>query len=172
MKRLPAKLPTITLLVICHLVPCLAQDAMTARVYDHVRSEIQKQHIPGVSLAVIKNGQIILAKGYGYASVEHQVSVKPETIFQSGSVGKQFTAMAVMMLVEDGKLNLEDKITKYFVDAPAAWQNLTVRNLLTHTAGTTDYPSDFDFRRDYTEAIATTARSDTAGFPARRKVEL
>lgn len=125
---------------------------MTVRVDAHVRSEIQKQRIPGLSLAVIKNGQIILAKGYGFANVEHQVPVQAETIFQTGSVGKQFTAMAVMMLVEDGKLSLEDKITKYFTDAPAAWQNITVRHLLTHTAGTTDYPSDFDFRRDYTEA--------------------
>jgi CubicO group peptidase (beta-lactamase class C family) len=148
----PAKLPAIALLILCHLTLCFAQDAITVRVDDYVRSEIQKQRIPGVSLAVIKNGQIVLAKGYGYANVEHQIPVKPETIFQSGSVGKQFTAMAVMMLVEDGKISLEDKITKYFSDAPAAWQNITVRHLLTHTAGTTDYPNDFDFRRDYTEA--------------------
>jgi CubicO group peptidase (beta-lactamase class C family) len=153
MKRSLANLPTIALLFfICHSIPCFAQDAMTVRVDEHVRSEIQKQRIPGVALAVIKNGQIILAKGYGFANVEHQVPVKPETIFQSGSVGKQFTAMAVMMLVEEGKISLEDKITKYFADAPAAWQNITVRQLLTHTAGTTDYPNDFDFRRDYTEA--------------------
>ena len=78
--------------------------------------------------------------------------VKPETVFQSGSMGKQFTATAVMMLVEEGKLSLDDNITKYFTDAPAAWQKITVRHLLTHTAGTTDYPRDFDFRRDYTEA--------------------
>jgi len=139
------------LLVICHSTTCFAQDATPARVDEYVRSEINKQRIPGISLAVIKNGRIILAKGYGFANVEHQVPVKPETIFQSGSVGKQFTAAAVMMLVEDGKISLEDKVTKYFADAPTAWQNITVRHLLTHTAGTTDYPKDFDFRRDYTE---------------------
>lgn len=152
MKRSLANLPTIALLfVICHSIPCFAQDAMTAKADDYIRSEIQKQRIPGISLAVIKNGRIILAKGYGFANVEHQVPVKPETIFQSGSVGKQFTATAVMMLVEDGKISLDDKITNYFPDAPAAWQNITVRHLLTHTAGTTDYPNDFDFRRDYAE---------------------
>jgi CubicO group peptidase (beta-lactamase class C family) len=152
MKRILAILPTIALLlVICHSTPCLPQSAMTVRVDEYVRSEMQKQRIPGIALAVIKNGRIILAKGYGMANVEHQVPVKPETIFQSGSVGKQFTATAVMMLVEDGKLNLDDKITKFFTDAPAAWQNITVRHLLTHTAGTTDYPHDFDFRRDYAE---------------------
>jgi CubicO group peptidase (beta-lactamase class C family) len=131
--------------------PCLAQDAVATKVDEYIKLEQDLGGIPGVSLAVVKNGEVILAKGYGFANVEHQVPVKPETIFQSGSVGKQFTATAIMMLVEDGKLSLEDKINKYFPDAPAAWQNITVRHLLTHTAGTTDYPNDFDFRKDYTE---------------------
>ena len=128
-----------------------AQDATTARVDDYMKRETQRQRIPGASLAVIKDGQIILAKGYGLANVEHQVPAKPETIYQSGSMGKQFTATAVMMLVESGKLSLSDTITKYFAGAPDTWKRITVRHLLTHTAGTTDYPDDFDFRREYTE---------------------
>src|SRR2546427_1923607 len=132
--------------------PIRAQDASATKVDDYIKAEMQRQHIPGLSLAVVRDGQIVLAKGYGLANVELQVPAKPETIFQSGSMGKQFTATAVMMLVEEGKLSLADCITKYFPDAPASWQNITVRHLLTHTAGTTDYPSDFDFRRDYTEA--------------------
>jgi len=138
-------------LVLFCVAPCIAQDTITAKVDDFIKSEMQKQRIPGVSLAVVKNGQIILAKGYGLANVEHQVAAKPETIFQSGSVGKQFTATAVMMLVEEGKINLDEKIGKYFGIVPESWKNITVRNLLTHTAGMTDYPKDFDFRRDYTE---------------------
>jgi CubicO group peptidase (beta-lactamase class C family) len=78
--------------------------------------------------------------------------VKPETIFQSGSVGKQFTATGVMMLVEEGKVKLDDPITNYLKDAPAAWKEVTIRELLSHTAGFTDYPNNFNFRRDYTEA--------------------
>jgi len=128
-----------------------AQDAAATKVDDYIKAEMQRQRIPGLSLAVMKDGEIILAKGYGLANVEHQVPVKPETIFQSGSMGKQFTATAVMMLVEAGKLNLSDPITNFFADAPAAWKSITVRHLLTHIAGTTDYPDDFDFRRDYTE---------------------
>jgi CubicO group peptidase (beta-lactamase class C family) len=131
--------------------PAWAQDGVSAKLDDYIKAEMQKERIPGLSLAVIKDGQIILAKGYGLANVEHQVAAKPETIFQSGSVGKQFTSMAVMMLVEEGKIGLDDKINKYFTDAPEAWKNITVRHLLTHTSGTTDYPRDFDFRRDYTE---------------------
>jgi CubicO group peptidase (beta-lactamase class C family) len=143
-------LPVIVL-VLLSLTPCLAQDILTSKVDNYIAAEMQKQRIPGVSLAVLKNGQIVHVKGYGVANVEHQVPVKPETIFQSGSVGKQFTATAVMMLVEDGKLDLDDKITKYLPDAPESWKPITIRHLLTHTAGTTDYPDDFDFRRDYTE---------------------
>jgi CubicO group peptidase (beta-lactamase class C family) len=144
-------LATIAALIFLAVTPCAAQDTIAARVDEYIKAEQQKQRIPGISLAVVKDGQIILAKGYGLANLEHQVPVKPETIFQSGSVGKQFTATAVMMLVQEGKINLDDKIGKYFTDAPAAWQNITVRHLLTHTSGTTDYPNDFDFRRDYTE---------------------
>ncbi len=118
---------------------------------DYVRGEMQKQRIPGLSLLVSKGGQIVRAEGFGLANVELQVPVKPETVFQSGSVGKQFTATAVMMLVEEGKVALDDPLTKYFPDAPAAWKEVTVRELLSHTAGFTDYPEKFDFRKDWTE---------------------
>ncbi|HSE20860.1 MAG TPA: serine hydrolase domain-containing protein [Pyrinomonadaceae bacterium] len=147
MRRFPLHLALLLLLSIT----CFAQDGVSTKVDDYIRREMQSQQIPGLALAVIKDGQIVIAKGYGLANVEHQVPVKPETIFQSGSTGKQFTATAVMMLVEEGKLNLEDKITKYFADGPEAWRNITVRHLLTHTSGMTDYPTDFDLRRDYTE---------------------
>jgi CubicO group peptidase (beta-lactamase class C family) len=128
-----------------------AEDGVEAKVDDFVREEMSSQHIPGISLLVNKDGKTVLAEGYGLANVEHQVAVKPETVFQSGSVGKQFTATAVMMLVEDGNIGLDDKIAKYFTNAPQSWANITVRNLLTHTSGLGGYPSDFDLRRDYTE---------------------
>jgi len=118
----------------------------------YIQAEMAKQRIPGLALLVSRGGQVIRAQGYGLANVELQVPVKSETIFQSGSVGKQFTATAVMMLVEEGKIGLEDPITKYFPDAPPAWKQVTIRELLSHTAGFTDYPKSFDMRRDYTEA--------------------
>lgn len=119
---------------------------------EYIHSEMAKQHIPGLALLVSRGGEIVRAQGYGLANVELQVPVTPETIFQSGSVGKQFTATAVMMLVEEGKIGLEDPLTRYFPDAPAAWKQVTIRELLSHTAGFTDYPKDFDMRKDYTEA--------------------
>lgn len=113
---------------------------------------MEKKQIPGLALLVIQNGEIVKAKGYGFANIELQVPVKPETIFQSGSMGKQFTATAIMMLVEEGKIHLDDPISKYFKNTPKSWKGITVRNLLTHTSGLGDYPDNFDFRKDYTEA--------------------
>ncbi|MGA9505035.1 MAG: serine hydrolase domain-containing protein [Terriglobales bacterium] len=118
----------------------------------YVHSEMARQRIPGLALLVSRSGQVIRAQGYGLANVELHVPVQPVTIFQSGSVGKQFTATAVMMLVEEGKIGLEDSLTKYFPDAPATWKQVTIRELLSHTAGFTDYPKDFNMRKDYTEA--------------------
>ena len=86
-----------------------AQDQVASKVDEFVRGEMLSQHIPGLSLVVNKDGQIALVKGYGLANVELQVPVKPETVFQSGSVGKQFTATAVMMLIEEGKIGLDDR---------------------------------------------------------------
>jgi CubicO group peptidase (beta-lactamase class C family) len=130
----------------------MAQSPATASaVSEYVTAEMQRQHIPGLSLLVVHHGEIVRAEGFGLASVELNVPAKPETIFQSGSVGKQFTATAVMMLVEEGKIGLDDPLTKYFTDAPAGWKAVTIRELLSHTGGFGDYPKTFNFRKDWTE---------------------
>src|SRR5947207_89533 len=100
---------------------------------------MDRQHIPGVAVGIVKGGKVVKAQGYGYATVEHMVPVGPDTIFQSGSLGKQFTAAAVMLQVERGKLALADPITKFLPDAPQAWRSITIRHLLTHTSGIPDY---------------------------------
>jgi CubicO group peptidase (beta-lactamase class C family) len=111
-----------------------------------------RQKVPGVALAVVDRGTVLKAQGYGLANVEHDVPVRPDTIFQSGSLGKQFTAAAVMTLVEEGKLALDDSVAKYFPEAPEAFRPITVRHLLTHTSGIPDYTEGtIDLRRDYTE---------------------
>jgi CubicO group peptidase (beta-lactamase class C family) len=104
-----------------------------------VTSEMARLHIPGVAVGVYSRGKILLAKGYGLANVELKVPVTPETVFESGSVGKQFTATAIMMLAQDGKLSLDDSITKYFPDAPPTWKPILIKNLLSHTSGLPDY---------------------------------
>lgn len=124
-----------------------------------VRSELERQHIPGVALGVYRDGKMAKAQGYGLANVEWNAVVTPDTIFQSGSVGKQFTAAAVMMLVEEGKVGLDDPIKRYFPDAPEAWNDIKVRHLLSHTSGLSEYETEartkvggpFYMRLDYTE---------------------
>jgi CubicO group peptidase (beta-lactamase class C family) len=137
--------------VVTPLAFAQSASAVAESVSQYVRSEMQRQRIPGLALLVSRGGKIVQAEGFGLANVELQVPVKPETIFQSRSVGKQFTATAVMMLVEEGKVGLDDPLTKYFADAPASWKEVTVRELLSHTAGFGDYPEKFDFRKDWTE---------------------
>jgi CubicO group peptidase (beta-lactamase class C family) len=146
--RLKIKLP---LIAICILLGASLSAQTPDPVDQYVQQEMQKRQIPGLALLVVRDGQIVKSQGYGYSNVELQVPVKPETIFQSGSVGKQFTATAVMMLVEERKLSLDDPLTKFFPGAPPAWKNVKVRHLLSHTGGFTDYPKNFDFRHDYTE---------------------
>lgn len=128
-----------------------AQNATEASVDKFIKAQMVRGKIPGVSLAVVKDGKPLIVKGYGVANVEHKVAVKPETIFQSGSVGKQFTSMAVMILVEEGRIGLDEKLIKYIPDVPAIWNGITIRHLLTHTSGLGDYPPTFDLQRDSTE---------------------
>jgi CubicO group peptidase (beta-lactamase class C family) len=110
-----------------------------AKLDAYVRAEMQRERIPGLALGVYRDGKIIKAEGYGIANLEWDAPVKPDTIFQSGSVGKQFAATAVMMLVEEGKVGLDDPVQKYFPDAPETWKDIKIRNLLSHTSGLSEY---------------------------------
>ncbi|WP_341645255.1 serine hydrolase domain-containing protein [Thauera sp. SDU_THAU2] len=116
---------------------------------DYVQTEMQEQNIPGVAIGIFRNGEVLRAQGYGLANVEHQVPVKPETVFQTASIGKMFTATAAMLLVEDGKLALDAPLTTYLPDAPPSWQATTLRHLLNHTSGL-GYPK-LDFKQDYSD---------------------
>ena len=92
-----------------------------------VSAEMSRQKIPGMALAVVKNGQVVLAKGYGFANIEHQVPVTTHSIFQSGSIGKQFTAAAIVLLEEHGKLRLDDKVARYLPRTKASWGSITLQ---------------------------------------------
>ncbi|MBV8531037.1 MAG: beta-lactamase family protein [Candidatus Eremiobacteraeota bacterium] len=124
-----------------------------------VAAEMSRTHVPGAAVGIYSRGEVLLAKGYGLANVELNVPVKPETIFQSGSVGKQFVSAAIMMLVEEGRVSLNDSISKYFPHAPPSWKPILVKNLLSHTSGLAEYESDertgpngpFYLRLDFTE---------------------
>lgn len=100
-----------------------------------VAAEMQQQKIPGVAVAVILNGKVVKEKGYGLANVELNVPVTGETAFKIGSISKPLIAIGVMRLVEEGKIGLDDPVSKYFKDAPATWKDITIRHLLSHTSG-------------------------------------
>ncbi len=151
-----------TIAVSSHLfaatLPDLTPDQI-ASIDRYVSAEMSRQHIPGLQVGIYSRGKILLSKGYGLCNVELDVPVKPETVFQSGSVGKQFVSAAIMMLVEENKLSLDDSITKYFPDAPKSWQPIKIKNLLSHTSGLAEYEDDsrtgpngpFYLRLDFTE---------------------
>lgn len=126
----------------------------SAEAVDTVVLELMKRrHVPGVSLAVVRDGEVVLAKGYGLADVELDAPATPDTVYQLASVTKTFTAAAVMLLVRDGKLALDDKIGDRLADLPEAWRPVTVRQLLSHTSGIKSYTSVEGFhkttRKDY-----------------------
>ncbi|HEY6436968.1 MAG TPA: serine hydrolase domain-containing protein, partial [Ignavibacteriaceae bacterium] len=100
-----------------------------------VRQMMENQKIVGLSLAVIKNGKPVVNKGYGLANVELNVPVTSETVIRLGSVSKQFFSTAIMKLMQDGKLSIEDSVHKFFPDAPDAWRPITIKNLMCHTSG-------------------------------------
>ena len=111
---------------------------------DLIEAEMHKQNIPGLSLAVIKDGQIIKAKGYGLANIKLRIQAKPETVYRIASVSKQFIATGIMLLVQESKLGLDDPISKYLEGTPATWKTITVRHLLTHTSGIVREAPGFD----------------------------
>jgi CubicO group peptidase (beta-lactamase class C family) len=115
-------------------------DPKTAtRVDEYVEGERTKRHIPGLSVAVVQNGELVLAKGYGQANVELDAPCTADTVYQIGSITKQFTATAIMALVEEGKMALDDPIAKYLDNTPETWKDITVRHLLNHTSGIKSY---------------------------------
>lgn len=100
-----------------------------------VKHLMDQQKIIGLSLAVVKNGRPIVNKGYGLANVELNASVTSETVIRLGSVSKQFFSTAIMKLMEEGKLSIEDPVHKFFPDAPETWRPIKIKNLMSHTSG-------------------------------------
>ena len=109
---------------------------------DYIKKAMSRQHIPGLSLVVVRDGKVVKAKGYGLASLELGVPASPETVYGLASATKPFVATAILLLVQDGKISLEDKVSKYLNETPEAWKSVTIRHLLSHTSGIKDYSSD------------------------------
>ena len=141
-------------IVMLSLAVSLGNHARADEVDDYVAAFIHERGIPGLSLAVVRDGGLVKAAGYGFANLELNAPATPETAYEIGSITKQFTAEAVMLLVQEGKLGLDDRLGHHLDGLPAAWQVLTLRQLLTHTSGLKDWEAAhlLSFRREYTPA--------------------
>jgi D-alanyl-D-alanine carboxypeptidase len=145
--------------------------AQTDPVDEYIQVEMKKRLIPGLALVVIQNGEVIKTNGYGFANLEHEVPVTLDTVFELASVTKQFTATAVMLLVEEGKIKLDDPIVEYLPNSPEQWKGITVRHLLTHTAGLASLENGFKAlneggaRLNYTTSeLFNAAKNDPVSF--------
>jgi CubicO group peptidase (beta-lactamase class C family) len=140
-----------------------------------VRSEMARRRIPGLALAVVRDGAIVKMQSYGLANLEHDVPITTDTEFELASLTKQFTAAAIMRLAEAGRLKLDDPIAQHLPDAPQKWKPIMIRHLLTHTSGLPGLKEGFgtlnggiDFS---TQAMFNAAAADPIGFAAGLKFQ-
>lgn len=113
---------------------CLAD-----KVDDVIKSQMERQKIPGVALLITRDDKPVKTAAYGLADIELNVPMKPDMLFESGSISKCFTATVIMQLWEQGKIGLDDPLSKYILNSPEAWKDIKIRNLLGHTSGLKDY---------------------------------
>jgi D-alanyl-D-alanine carboxypeptidase len=114
-------------------------------------AEMREQNIPGAGLAIVSKGKVVFAKGFGSANLEHDIAVTADSAFMIGSVSKPILAISIMMLAEQGKLNIDDAISKHIADTPNTWRDVTLRHLLNHTSGIVRESPAFDGTKTQTE---------------------
>ncbi len=126
--------------------------APAARVDELVPLYLKRHTIPSAAIAVVHKGRIVKASGYGWANLELAVGATERTLYEIGSITKQFTAEGVMMLAEDRRLSLDDPVRNYLPAVPPAWSQITIRHLLAHTSGLRDWEaaSLLSYHREYT----------------------
>lgn len=139
----------------------LSNQELAARVDEYLNALVKQNRFSGAVL-LARDGRVLLSKGYGMANLEAEVPNTPQTKFRLGSVTKQFTAMAILILQEKGKLSVQDSVCKYLDSCPQSWNPITIHNLLTHTSGIPNLTSFQDFRR--VKMFPTTALEAIATF--------
>lgn len=124
-----------------------AQTARADALDDAVNAELKRQTIPGLAIGIEQDGRITRLSAYGSANLEWQAPVTADTLFQTGSTGKQFTSLAILMLEQEGKLSIDDPISKFFPDVPKSWADIRLRHLLSHSSGLDDDYSGVDLQK-------------------------
>jgi len=120
---------------------------------DYIKAHMERHRIPGVALRIIRDGKVTKTATYGLANLELNVPVKSETVFEIGSITKQFTAAGILLLAQDGKLSVDDPISRHLKNTPSSWTNITIRHLLSHTSGIKSYTglTGFELTRHLTQ---------------------
>jgi len=126
-------------IVFTFLTVCIFGQIEEHAVVDSIFAEWNKPDVPGGALGIIKNGELIYARGYGTGDLEHDIAIEPSSVFYTGSVSKQFVTFCALLLEEQGKLSLDDKIQKFLPDYPEYETPLTIRHFIHHTSGVRDY---------------------------------
>jgi len=144
-------------IALCLLALASTTTAQADPTDDYIAAQMRSQNIPGLSLAIIKDGKIVKMQGYGLADVKGKVPATPETVYDIASIGKSLVATGMMLLAEEGLLSIDDPITKHLDGLPQSWGGITIRHLLTHTSGVVrDSPGYDQYRdRDDSEVIRT-----------------
>jgi CubicO group peptidase (beta-lactamase class C family) len=132
---------TIILLACCAIAQAQTPPTELSDRVDAIAKQLLSRHTAGVSIAVARDGRLILARGYGMANIEHSVAVTPETVFHIASISKNILAAVVLQLVDEGKLRQDDDVTKYVPEAPTQGHHVTVGQLLNHTSGIYSFTS-------------------------------
>lgn len=162
-----------------HAVAAVAAAVLSAnlapqqdRIDDFIRGQMKQQNIPGLSLAIVKDGAVVKSAGYGYADVAKKMPATPETVYRIASVSKSVMATGVLILVQDGRIKLDDPVGKYLDGVPASWSAITVRHLLSHTSGLVREAPAFDARKAQPDAdVITSAYPVTLRFPPGERYE-
>jgi len=136
------------LLILVFSSNCTAQTNKAGNIHkreieEYIKTEMKAEQIPALTYAVVLNDKIIDSGAFGLANLESKAAVNIHSLFNIGSIGKTFTAAAIMLLQKDGKLSLNDPINKYFDSLPDTWKDITIRHLLSHRSGIKDYAHDF-----------------------------
>ncbi|HEX2187338.1 MAG TPA: serine hydrolase [Longimicrobiaceae bacterium] len=135
-------IPTLVLAAALCAPAAFAQDAPGSRAarVDSLFARYDSEPSPGLALVVVRDGRVVLRRGYGLANLEHRVRITPETVFDVASVSKQFTGLAVAMLVAEGRIALSDEVRRYIPELPARERPITIGQLVHHTSGVRDWP--------------------------------
>jgi D-alanyl-D-alanine carboxypeptidase len=149
---------------------CIAQTKQPGDTTDRFIKKIMKErHIPGLAIAVLKNGKVIKQGYYGSANLEYNVPVTNKTVFEIASMSKQFTCAAILLLQQEKKLSVGDKLSQYIDSLPVSWENMTLYQLMTHTSGLRDdweEDNDYFLRNNSNEKMLEAQKAYPLRFPS------